>query len=134
VVRAFGAPFRLPPVNSDVRHHGPDTAMTSYLLIVIVALAGYGAFDLTRRFLVYRSEQRSKLAQDRAEEEEFWNYSAEHHSIRRKFDPGCAWNESTSVPEAFASEIRALNVQHRGMLMRRNGWTEEDFRDSAHDV
>jgi hypothetical protein len=108
--------------------------MTSYVLTVIVALAGYGAFDLTRRFLAYRREQRSELAQDGADEEEFWSYRAEHQSIRRKFDPEGAWNEATSVPEAYASEIRALNLRHHGMLMRRNGWTEEDFRDGAHDV
>ena len=95
--------------------------MSSYLFVAIIALAGYGAFDLTRRLVAYRREQRSKLAQERADEEEFWRYTAAHQAIRLKFDPKGAWNEATSVPEAYASEIRALNLQHRNMLMRRNG-------------
>ena len=103
----------------------------SLLLIAGLALAAYGAYDLTHRLLAVRRQGRIATAQATEDDEEFWAYTAAHQAIRRKFDPEGAWNEATSLPDAYVSEVRALNLRHRAMLMRRNGWSEEDFRDDA---
>lgn len=74
--------------------------------------------------------RRAAAEQERADEEAYWEFEAAGRAIRAKYDPEGAWNEATVVPDAFLSELHALNLQYRGMLTRRNGWTPADFEPS----
>ena len=67
--------------------------------------------------------------QEKLDEKEYWEYQAKHRAIRAKYDPSNEWNEATSVPREYLTEIHDLNLQHGSMLQRRNGWTAEDFED-----
>lgn len=103
----------------------PASADT-FTTVGIAALAIYGCYWLTQvpaRWKKHRAETR----QQELDEREFWDYQKKHDAIRAKYDPRQEWDEATSVPRAYLEEIRGLNLEHRGMLQRRNGWTATDF-------
>jgi len=104
------------------------------LVTAVIALAAYGAFDLLRRIARFAIGRRNARAQEVSDEEAFWTYKREHETIRARFDPAKTWNEATSPPEEYVSEIRALNLRFSGMLRRRNGWTDKDFDENGHNA
>ncbi|WP_342131335.1 hypothetical protein [Hydrogenophaga sp. OTU3427] len=105
--------------------------VATLLLVAILGLAAFGAFQLTKIVRQELATRKALRLQEERDEREFWEYEAKHKSIRLKFDPANEWNEATSVPEAFLREVRDLNLHYKPMLQRRNGWTESDFRDTS---
>lgn len=98
--------------------------------VVLVGAIAYGCYWLVARFPSWRRKRSIERHQAAQDEKEFWRYQAKQEAIRHKFDPDGKWNESTTVPTGYRSELRELNLQHRDMLQRRNGWSVNDFLDS----
>ncbi|HYA20894.1 MAG TPA: hypothetical protein VEG25_09660 [Burkholderiales bacterium] len=94
----------------------------------IAAFALYACYWLATQFPARWKKRKAERWRAEQDEREYWNYQKQHDSIRAKYDPRHEWNEATSVPSEYLDEIRRLNLEHRGMLQRRNGWTAEDFR------
>ncbi len=124
--------------------------LTHYLLLIIVvlllqiaypeqikslrvwvfgALVIYGLYWLIAIAPARLKERRARLQQEKSDEDEYWEYKAKSDAIRTKYDPNDEWNEITSVPDEYRKEVRALNLEHANMLIRRNGWTGDDFDD-----
>jgi hypothetical protein len=104
----------------------PDTTET-LVAVGIVAFVLYGGYWLVTQFPARWKKRRAEKKQEEQDEKEFWEYQKKHDAIRAKYDSRNEWNEATSVPDKYLEEIRNLNLKHRGMLQRRNGWTTEDF-------
>lgn len=109
-----------------VKQFYPDLVHT-LLPVVIVGLSIYGCYWLLAKFPAQWKKRKAEKQQERKDEVEFWEYQRMHDAIRAKYDPRHAWNEATSVPREYLDEIRNLNLAHRDMLQRRNGWTVNDF-------
>lgn len=99
------------------------------ITVVIIAFVLYAGFWLVTRFPERWKKHRAEKLQKERDEKEYWDYRKKHDAIRAKFDPKNEWNEITSIPREYLEEIRRLNIEHRGMLQRRNGWKAEDFRE-----
>ncbi len=104
----------------------PDTTET-LVAVGVAAFALYGGYWLVTQFPARWKKRRAEKKQEEQDEKEFWEYQQKHDAIRAKYDPRNEWNEATSVPDIYLEEIRNLNLKHRAMLQRRNGWTTEDF-------
>lgn len=103
-------------------------ALLDTLLPVIAGgLALYGCYWLVAKFPAQWKKRKAERQQEQKDEAEFWEYQRKHDAIRAKYDPEHEWNEATSVPQEYLGEIRNLNIEHREMLRRRNGWTANDF-------
>ena len=74
--------------------------------------------------------RRLKRLLEEQDERDYWESDWRRTAIRLKYDPEREWNEATTLPESYKAEIRALNLEYREMLMRRNGWSAQDFQDS----
>ena len=95
--------------------------------VVIGGLALYGCYWLVAKFPTQWKKRKAERQQEQNDEAEFWEYQRKHDAICAKYDQEHAWNEATSLPQEYLDEIRTLNLEHRGMLQRRNGWTVNDF-------
>ena len=104
----------------------PDTTET-LAAVGIAAFVLYGGYWLVTQFPARWKKRRAEKKQEEQDEKEFWEYQQKHDAIRAKYDPRNEWNEATLVPDKYLEETRNLNLKHRGMLQRRNGWTTEDF-------
>ena len=104
-------------------------ATETLVAVGIAALALYAGYWLVTQFPARWKKRGAERRQEEQDENEFWDYQKKHDAIRAKYDPRLEWNEATSVPSEYLEEIRRLNVEHRDMLQRRNGWTTEDFRE-----
>lgn len=104
----------------------PDTTET-LVVVGIAAFMLYGGYWLVTQLPARWKKRRAEKKQEEQDEKEFWEYQQKHDAIRAKYDPRNEWNEATSVPDKYLEETRNLNLKHRGMLQRRNGWTTEDF-------
>lgn len=109
-----------------VKQFYPDL-VDALLPVVIGGLTLYGCYWLVAKFPKQWKKRRAERQQEKKDEAEFWEYQRMHDAIRAKYDPEHAWNEATSVPREYLDEIRKLNLAHREMLQRRNGWTVDDF-------
>ena len=103
-----------------------DTAET-LAAVSIVGFVLYAGYWLVTQFPTWWKKRRAKKRQEEQDERELWDYQKKHDAIRAKYDPRNEWNEATSVPAQYLDEIRKLNLDHRGMLQHRNGWTADDF-------
>ncbi len=99
----------------------------AFLPVVIGGLTLYGCYWLVAKFPKQWKKRRAERQQEQKDEAEFWEYQRKHNAVRAKYDPEHKWNEATSVPQEYLGEIRNLNIEHREMLQRRNGWTANDF-------
>ena len=103
------------------------TLLDALLPVVIGGIALYGIYWLVAKFPTQWKKRNAERQQEKKDEEEFWEYQRKHNAVRAKYDPEHVWNEATSVPQEYLDEIRNLNIEHRGMLQRRNGWTASNF-------
>jgi hypothetical protein len=101
--------------------------LDTLLPVVIGGLALYGCYWLVAKFPAQWKKRKVEKQQEEKDETEFWDYQRKHDAVRAKYDPEHVWNEATSVPHEYSDEIRTLDLEHRGMLQRRNGWTANDF-------
>lgn len=104
----------------------PATADT-LLTVAIVASVLYCCYWLVTKFPQRWKKRKAERQQEAEDEGAYWEYRQKHNAIRAKYDPRHEWNEATSVPHDYSKEIRALNLEYRSMLQRRNGWTAADF-------
>jgi hypothetical protein len=111
-----------------VKQFYPDTAET-LVAVGIIGFVLYAGYWLVTQFPTRWKERRAEKRQEEQDEREFWDYQKKHDAVRAKYDPRNEWNEATSVPNLYLEEIRKLNLEHRGMLQRRNGWTADDFNE-----
>jgi len=109
-----------------VKQFYPDILGT-FVLVAIGGLALYGCYWLVAKFPTEWKRRKAERQQEQKDEAEFWEYQRKHDAVRAKYDSEHVWNEATSVPQEYLDEIRNLNLDHRGMLQRRNGWTVNDF-------
>lgn len=96
----------------------------------LVGLAIFSSYWLVTQYPSWRRKRKVEHDQAEQDERDFWEWQKRHSAIRAKFDPKNQWNEATTLPAEYRSEIRDLNTQYRGMLKRRNGWSARDFVDS----
>lgn len=111
-----------------VKQFYPDTAKT-LIAVGIVGFVLYGGYWLVTQLPMRWKKRRAEKRQEEQDEREYWDYQKKHDAIRAKYDPRNEWNEATSVPSKYLEEIRELNLEHREMLQRRNGWTADDFNE-----
>jgi len=109
-----------------VKQFYPDI-LGKFVLVAIGGLALYGCYWLVAKFPTEWKRRKAERQQEQKDEAEFWEYQRKHDAVRAKYDSEHVWNEATSVPQEYLDEIRNLNLDHRGMLQRRNGWTVNDF-------
>src|SRR5665647_513661 len=109
-----------------VKQFYPDILGT-FVLVAIGGLALYGCYWLVAKFPTEWKRRKAERQQEQKDEAELWEYQRKHDAVRAKYDSEHVWNEATSVPQEYLDEIRNLNLDHRGMLQRRNGWTVNDF-------
>ena len=105
-----------------VKQFYPDI-LGKFVLVAIGGLALYGCYWLVAKFPTEWKRRKAERQQEQKDEAEFWEYQRKHDAVRAKYDSEHVWNEATSVPQEYLDEIRNLNLDHRGMLQRRNGWT-----------
>jgi hypothetical protein len=74
-------------------------------------------------------KSRSDHQQEQQDDNEYWEYQKKKDAIRTKYDPRNEWNEGASVPDKYTEEVRKVNLEHRSMLQRRNGWKDIDFAE-----
>lgn len=98
--------------------------------VAIAGLVLYSCYWLVARYPNWRRQRKVGQHQAAQDERDFWEWEKKHKAIRAKFDPLGQWNEATTLPSEYRSEIRDLNTQYRDMLQRRNGWSAHDFIDS----
>jgi FAD/FMN-containing dehydrogenase len=101
--------------------------LNTILLVTIGGFFLYSCYWLVAKFPEQRKKRKAEKQREEKDEAEFWEYEGKHRAIRAKYDPENVWNEATSVPQEYLDEISALNLAHRDMLQRRNGWTTSDF-------
>ena len=105
------------------------TVFGALILASMVVSALYFFYWLIAKFPAQRKLQKAKRLQEQKDEADFWELQRKGDVIRAKYDPDHAWNEATSLPEEYLNETRNLNLEYRGVLQRRNGWTDGDFFD-----
>jgi hypothetical protein len=111
------------------------TTTTNFLLILITAMLGIHWFPKVaypvivavligwalNEFPKWRDRRRKEKAIERqlkADEplrNEFW---AKHKAIRAKYDPNNEWNEGTSLPSGYTTEMADLNAEYRAVMDR----------------
>ncbi len=91
--------------------------------VAIVILAAIGL----ELFIAYWKKQRAAKKQREEDETDFWKWQKSRDAIRAQYDPEHEWNEISTIPQEYSSEIQELNSKYQGMLRRRNGWTDHDF-------
>ena len=84
-------------------------------------------FERIKAELLQELAARNHQKQD---DTDYWEYDRKREELRARYDPENKWNEATSVPADYLREVRALNIQYRNMLQRRNGFTASDFNDA----
>ena len=104
-------------------------ATDTLVALGITAFLLYAGYWLVAQFPPWWKKRRAERLQKEQDGKEYLDYQKKHDAIRTKYDPRNEWNEATSLPREYLEEIRSLNLEHRGMLQRRNGWTVEDFSD-----
>jgi hypothetical protein len=105
------------------------TAFEAIILAGIVVSVLYFFYWLIAKFPTQRKLQKAKRLQEQKDEADFWEHHRKSDAIRAKYDPEHVWNEATSLPQEYLTEIQNLNLEYRDMLKRRNGWTDSDFYD-----
>ena len=103
------------------------TFTAAAVAIALAAFALFACYWMAARFPAWQRKRRAGRIQEEQDERDFWEYNGRHTAIRSKFDPEGTWNEATSIPAEYLSEIRELNLKYRQMLKRRNGWSARDF-------
>jgi hypothetical protein len=103
------------------------TYLDTLLPVIVGCLILYGFYWLVVKFPAQWKMRKKERQQEQKDEAEFWECQQKHNAIRAKYDPEYKWNEATSVPHEYLDEIRSLNIEHREMLQRRNGFTANDF-------
>jgi hypothetical protein len=85
----------------------PDTARDYwYIAIGIMAFwAIYTFVKTSRRDNAERKEEQKEINKRNA-------FMSELDAIRKRYDPAHAWNEATTLPEAYESEVVALRRKH----------------------
>jgi hypothetical protein len=71
--------------------------------------------------VIWISEKRKLKKETKELNAKFNEFWIKHKSIRDKYDPSNAWNESTSLPADYLEEMRILNEEYGPSLeARRN--------------
>lgn len=107
-----------------IRQYYPSVAN----VLVPVTLGALFIFGLAQLIVVH-GRRKAKRMLEEYDETCFREHREAHDALRKKYDPRNEWNEATSVPPEYLSEVKELNSRYREMLIRRNGWTEKDFDD-----
>ena len=109
-----------------VKQFYPDV-LDTLLPLAIGGLTLYGFYWLVAVFPAQWIKRKAEKQQEQKDEAEFWEYKKKHNAVLAKYDPEDLWHEATSIPQEYIDEIKNLNLEHRGMLQRRNGWSVNDF-------
>jgi hypothetical protein len=94
-------------------HWFPEVA---YPVIVIVLIGWVlNAFPKWRDRRRQEKAIERQLKADAPLRNEFW---AKHKAIRDKYDPNHEWNEGTSLPPEYTTEMADLNAEYRAVMDR----------------
>ncbi len=85
----------------------PDTARTDWY----IALGGLAIWAVFTFIKTWRRDE-AERKQERKEIDRNLAFMAERDAIQRKYDPNNKWNEATSLPEAYRSEIEKLRSKY----------------------
>lgn len=117
-----------------VAHYYPAAA-EALGLIAFGCFVLYACYFVAAHFPAYLRNRKAKRAQDKKFREEFdiaelLAYRQKYKAIRDKYDPERKWNETTTVPKEYFSEIDSLQYEHQSMielLEKRGSWCEGGY-------